>query len=293
MGSGGPLPFTKMQAVGNDFVVVEEAMWPADTDWSAAAIRLCDRHFGVGADGLLVVGPSEVANVRMRMFNPDGTEDMCGNGLRCVIAFGVEQGNIPGSGYAETITGRIYYTYGHGNLDVPNNIATVLGAPKFAPADLPMRADGMDRVIGYPLPLASGERLTVSVVSTGTTHTVIWVDELPDDDRFLSVSPAIENHPVFPARTSVLWVKPEGPTTAFVRIWERGAGETLGCGTGAAAVAVLGIEEGRFSRDAVLIRVRSKGGVLDAGYYPNNAEEPVLLVGAAHIVFAGTWHAKG
>ncbi|MES2459744.1 MAG: diaminopimelate epimerase, partial [Armatimonadota bacterium] len=84
-------PFTKMQAVGNDFVVIEEAAWPQGTDWAAQSFRLCDRNFGIGGDGLLVVGPSNVADVRMRMFNPDGTEDMCGNGLRCVALLADER----------------------------------------------------------------------------------------------------------------------------------------------------------------------------------------------------------
>jgi len=289
------LPFTKMQSVGNDFVVVEAARWPDNSDWTREAVRLCDRHFGAGADGLLVLAPSDTADFRMRMFNPDGTEDMCGNGLRCIVAFAVERNGAKREGVAQTIAGNVVYEHFDAAPDAlspsPTRILTTLPAPDFAPALLPMRgfgADELERVIGFPLTLSSGDAVTVSVVSTGTTHTVIWGDELPSDETFFALSPQIENHPAFPDRTSVLWARLDGASEQgfeqiSVRIWERGAGETWGCGTGAAALAVLGSVEDRLSSGYAL--VKSKGGRLLAGYAPETPA--VVLTGAAHFVYDG------
>jgi diaminopimelate epimerase len=269
--------FTKMQAIGNDFVVVDEALWP-EGDWAARARSLCDRRFGVGADGLLVVSPSDVADVRMRMFNPDGTEDMCGNGLRCVVRFAHERGRLGTEGTVETLAGvrpvRV----------LPEAFAAGMGAPRFAPADLPMHASG-ERVLDFPLAV-DGEPISVSVVSTGTTHTVLWVDNLPEDALFFRLSPRLENHPLFPERTSVLWTQVEGQDRLRVRIWERGVGETLGCGTGACAAAVLARVQGKSS--APEIAVASQGGTLRVAW-PGGPDDAITLTGPAEAVFTGNW----
>lgn len=290
-GSGELLPFTKMQSVGNDFVVIETTKWPEGTDWEKTAIGVCDRHFGVGSDGLMLFLPAESpeADFRMRMFNPDGTEDMCGNGLRCVIYYGYKKGLIAAQGIASTIAGSVKYAFPHGALPDRHKVITVFGAPRFAPADLPMSVSGLSRVIDFPLALSDDLTLTISTVSTGTTHTVIWTDELPDDDTFFHLSPLIENHPLFPERTSVMWARIDSPDTVTIRIWERGAGETLGCGTGAAAVAVLGKEEGRLTNGSVTIR--SKGGQLGVEYsqYADAQKESFIrMSGEASIVFEGS-----
>lgn len=275
-------PFTKMQAVGNDFVVVEEAAWPAGTDWKAQAVRLCDRKFGIGADGLLLIGRSRIADLRMRMFNPDGTEDMCGNGLRCVIRYAQEHDLFSGSEvHVETLDGI------HASRRSDNGAWSVsMGIPHFAPQMLPLRVDGA-RVLDYPLEVA-GERLPISVINTGSTHTVIFVDELPADGRFFALSPRIENHPLFPQRTSVIWTRIEsaGPDSLVsVRIWERGVGETLGCGTGALAAAVAAIETDRAAGPS--IRVRSRGGELTATWDSQSPDGKLVLTGPAEVVYSG------
>ena len=273
------LAFVKVQAVGNDFVLVDHADGEeAYGDWPHLAVALCGRRFGVGGDGLLVVGPSNVADARMRMFNPDGTEDMCGNGLRCVVHHAHAAGRLATSGRIETLAGgRDYQVHGQGT------ITTGMGIPSFAPADLPMNAPG-PRVLDFPLPLGESF-LSVSVVSTGTTHTVIFVDELPNDETFLRVSPAVENHPLFPERTSVLWTVAEPPNTLRLRVWERGARETLGCGTGACAAAVLTRAQGKIQAGGP-ITVASKGGTLHVDW-SGGANDPIFLTGRAHIVYAG------
>jgi diaminopimelate epimerase len=289
-------PFTKMQAVGNDFVVVEESAWPTGTDWSKAATFLCERRFGVGGDGLLLVGPSDVADVRMRMFNPDGTEDMCGNGLRCVAVFAYGKGLLNLNGFLlESQVGIHQGIY----WEDENLWAIQMGTPQFAPAEIPINLPNFsaNHVLNYPLRVGD-EIIPVSSVSTGSTHSVLFVDALPSDERFFSLSPKIEHHPAFPERTSVLWAAPAPETEAgggfIVRIWERGAGETLGCGTGACAVAVLALVTGRSDSNRA-ISIVSRGGVLNVDWDPANPEQEMFLIGPAATVYVGmvSYDAKG
>ncbi len=283
-----PLPFVKMQAVGNDFVVVEEGEWPEETNWAEQSLRLCDRHFGIGGDGLLVVAPSEAADARMRMFNPDGTEDMCGNGLRCVALLAHQRGMLQDSGTIETIVGVRLISID--TLVSPAEVVAEMGVPLFAPQDLPaiVPADRKN-VLDYPLTVEGCGEFQVSTVNTGSTHTVLWVDELPDDSLFFMASRGIETHPLFPERTSVLWAKVlsngrsgQAPLLQ-IRIWERGAGETLGCGTGACAVAALALAQGKVIGDSVA--VRSKGGVLRIS--ARGIGSPLQMTGTAEIVYIG------
>jgi diaminopimelate epimerase len=283
-------PFTKMQAVGNDFVVVEENNWPKETDWIQIALRLCDRNFGVGGDGLLVVGPSLTADVRMRMFNPDGTEDMCGNGLRCVALLAQERGLLTQGkpGTVETLDGIRTVT-----VDVsrhPASVVAEMAVPLFSPSDLPASVPtDRDNLLDYPLMIEGYGKHSISTVNTGSTHTILWVEELPEDTLFFSVSPLVEKHALFPERTSVIWTRVldsgrQGETPRLqVRIWERGVGETLGCGTGACAAAILALTQGKVVGDSVA--VRSKGGTLHIQSRGKGA--PLQMTGPAEIVYTG------
>jgi diaminopimelate epimerase len=175
---GKSLPFTKMQAVGNDFVVVETPRLPVAVDLGALAIRLCDRHQGVGSDGLLAVGPSERADFRMRMFNPDGTEDMCGNGLRCSVRFVREHGLAAGAtGTAECLDGLHAYEV---NGDA---ITVAMARPEFALTDIPVDLDEYDGPrstshLGLRV-RELGVDVNLDATNTGSTHSVIWCDTLP------------------------------------------------------------------------------------------------------------------
>jgi diaminopimelate epimerase len=264
-----------MQAVGNDFIVIE-CFKGGELDWSTLSKRLCDRHFGVGSDGLIVILPSEIADYRMRMFNPDGTEDMCGNGLRCSIRLFYESQN-PDKTYfrIETISGiRDGEITDTGEWIVRVN----LGKPILSPEDIPVLLD-FSPMIDFPL-VAGDRTFNATILSTGTTHTVIFFKDLPDE-IFLEYSPRIENNPIFPERTSVIWVTEEDGDELKVRVWERGVGETLSCGTGACAAVVAKVLK---NGNRTNYRVTSKGGTLEVDWQD---KKDILLSGKVESVFRG------
>jgi diaminopimelate epimerase len=278
--------FTKMQGVGNDFVVVDAAAMLPNVFLPTLAIQTCDRKFGIGADGLLVISRDAVeAAFRMWMFNPDGTEDMCGNGLRCVSLWAYR------AGWLEDKTQfRVAVKDGFrdvrlikGSDDKRNATFGVdMGPPQFAPKHLPFCDLTLAQVIQYPLAVGQ-ETYQITTVNTGSTHTVIFGDA-PDELTFQRVSPQIEHHSLFPERTSVLWATPQNNDTVDVRIWERGAGETLGCGTGACAVGVAAVLNGIFQA-GILLDIVSKGGTLRITWPGEGAS--VDMIGPAQIVFEG------
>jgi diaminopimelate epimerase len=260
-----PLPFTKMHGCGNDYVVLD-AFETAIPDPDELARRLCDRRFGVGADGLLLGLPSGLADLRMRMFNPDGSEaEMCGNGLRCLVKFAWERRCVPRRE-------RLVVETGAGLLPVEievegETVVSVdvdMGIPRLEPEEIPMDA-GPGRIVEHPLEL---DDRTLSVEN---------LDEYPVEN----VGRRVERHAAFPRRTNVEFVQCVSPTEVRQRTWERGAGETLACGTGACAVAVAGVLTGRTERE-LLIRLR--GGDLKVRWTP---DDHVHLSGPAVEVFQG------
>ncbi|BDI33858.1 diaminopimelate epimerase [Capsulimonas corticalis] len=280
--------FTKMQGVGNDFVVIDASAFPQDGDLAALSLQVCERRFGIGADGLLVVGQSnsKATPVTMRMFNPDGSEDMCGNGLRCAGLWAFARGWTAGEREFSVATKegvrnvRVLESDAearHGQLTVD------MGLPRFASEEIPFCGPTGAPVRNFPLTI-DGETFSIHSVNTGSTHTVIFGDEA-DDARFTRFSPIIEEHPLFPERTSVQWAVPNGDCAIEVRIWERGVGETLGCGTGACAVAVAAKRQGVVPMDAESIDIRSKGGVLRIAWAGEGAA--IAMTGPADVVFEG------
>lgn len=280
MGSSERIPFLKMQGVGNDFVVVD-GRGVVGIAWSGLAVEMCDRRLGVGADGLLVLDRDHDADIAMRMFNPDGTPDICGNGLRCISRFLVERVRGARSGVHNA---RVATLAGirEVSVDVDHAMVTAeMGHPRFAPAEIPMYHSG-DRVINYPLDVA-GEPLVITALSTGSTHAIAFVDELPTEEEFQRLSPRVEHHPLFPQRTSLMWTRVDAPDHVTMRIWERGANETWGCGTGACAVAVAGYLTGR---TADVVDVQSRGGTLRISWHE---DEPIRQTGPAEYVFEGVY----
>lgn len=267
--------FTKMQTVGNDFIVIN---WEEEElSWNLISKRLCDRHFGIGADGLILILPSNVADYRMRMFNPDGTEDMCGNGLRCSVRVFCESKDIHRNDIEiETINGIKKAEI----IDKDDwTIKANLGEPILDPKKIPILLD-FSPIIDYPL-VAKYKIFNATIISMGTTHSVIFYKDLPDD-IFRDYSPIIENHPLFPERTSVIWVIDEDFSELKIRIWERGVGETLGCGTGACAAVVAKALNGGKNLN---FRVTSKGGTL---YVEWRSGKDIFLSSRVEKVFEGT-----
>ena len=275
-----------MQGVGNDFVVIDAAALPHEMLLPDLAVRACDRHLGIGADGLLLVSrDAPDAAFRMRMFNPDGTEDMCGNGLRCVALWAFRAGWLNGqSEFAAAVRDglrqvRLLEIAGEGRSAM---LGVDMSVPQFAPDALPFCAPPGQRIVHFPLTVES-EVYPIMTVNTGSTHTIIFGDA-PTEEVFQYVSPLIENHPLFPERTTVLWATPQSDTAFSVRIWERGVGETLGCGTGACAVGVAAVVNG-LCMPGTPLQIVSKGGALQITWPGEN--QPVDMVGPAHFVFEG------
>lgn len=266
----------KLQGAGNDFVVLDlfAQPLPIDFPFPRAALALCERRFGIGADGLLTLEPAiDGSQARMRMWNPDGSEDMCGNGLRCAAHLAWQQKVVSGPNFVvQTLAGPR-------RIEILKSgwIRAEMGQPIFDPAQVPVAWPG-ENALDIRIPLA-GRTFAASSLSTGSTHTVIFLDTPLSNAEFGSFGPQLENHPDFPERTSIMFAVSDGPNRFQIRIWERGAGETWACGTGACATAVAAQMTGR-ARGAV--QIESKGGTLEVEWQPG---EPIFLTGPAKRVF--------
>jgi diaminopimelate epimerase len=271
----------KMQALGNDFLLVDTAP-PDEHDWAGLAEQLCSRHYGVGSDGLLYVAREPSGDLRYRMWNPDGTEDFCVNGLRCAARFVYDRKIVTTATFSvQAIRQRCEIAIVEGKNGQPPSIQVQLGPPTLDPELVPIKLDKpYSPVLDYPLEVLE-KTFSINSVSTGVTHTVIFVDSEVSEQDFLRFSPAIEVDPHFPERTCVLWTKVESPEHLRIRIWERGVGETLGCGSGACAAAVVARLANR-TDDSV--RVESRGGSVEVHYVPGG---DVRLTGSAEYVWEG------
>ena len=275
--------FTKMHGLGNDFVVIEDG--PVESqDYRDLALRLCDRHFGVGADGLIITGRDSECDVFMRIINSDGTEpEMCGNGIRCVAKYAWERGLVNKHLFSvKTLAGPIFPEVYTEDGQV-TRVKVDMGEPVLKPRDIPVLLD-MERTRESTLS-ACGRDFTFTPVSMGNPHCVIFVDEL-SRVPVAEWGPAIENHPLFPRKTNVEFVQVLSSGEMRMKVWERGAGETLACGTGACATLVAAVLTGRTGRQAV---VHLQGGVLFIDW--SEANNHVNMTGPAAEVFTGEWKA--
>jgi diaminopimelate epimerase len=273
--------FTKMHGTGNDFVVVDGRS--VDEDWSRLAAEVCDRHFGIGSDGLLVVLPSEVAQVRMRMFNPDGSEaEMCGNGIRVFTKWVAESGAATLQGdtlRVETKAGiRDCRAFFEGPL--VRQVRVAMGTPIVDPTAIPVAVEARPPVKDLRLDLPSGE-IRVTCVSMGNPHAVQFIAANPFEYPMAEVGPTVERHPLFPKGTNFHAIRVIDRGLIEVRTWERGAGLTLACGTGVCASAVAARLHG-LADDAV--RVRVPGGELRVEW---DGEGEVYMTGPAQRVYTG------
>jgi diaminopimelate epimerase len=246
---------------------------------------MCDRHFGVGADGLILVLPSSQADVRMRMFNPDGSEaEMCGNGLRCLVKYAVEGGLArPRAGRidVETPTGVLAAeTFGDGRT--VERVRASMGVPRFAPAEIPVLAKAEPPVVDLPLEVA-GYELRLTCVSMGNPHAVHFVDGPVGDFPLEQVGPLVEHHAFFPQRVNFEVAQVLARDRIEARVWERGAGPTLACGSGASATMVAACLRKLVGKR---VDITLPGGTLAMEW---DGRGEVYLSGPAKRVFAGEW----
>jgi diaminopimelate epimerase len=277
------MQFTKMHGTGNDFVMVDARDLSAD--WESLARAMCDRHFGVGSDGLILALPAVDADLRMRMFNPDGSEsEMCGNGIRCLARFAVERGiSKPRDGAVmiDTLAGRLRCEV-FGPDGTVERVRVSMGAPRLAPDEIPVLAESSGPVLNLPVRV-DGAEFSVSCVSMGNPHAVHVTDTPVGEMELERVGPLVEHHPLFPRRVNFEVVNVLSRRRLRMRVWERGAGLTLACGTGACAAAVAARLRGLID-DAVDIEL--PGGVLRIEW---SGSGEVYLTGPAETVFEGHW----
>lgn len=280
------MKFHKMHGTGNDFVVIDART--TERDWPRLAVAMCDRHYGVGADGLLLVLPSPVASYKMRMFNPDGSEaEMCGNGIRCFTKYVIE--GDPAAQAApelsiETLAGIVTVRPQLSDGRVAT-VRVAMGSPRFRAADIPIRVEppfDTAPVVDYPI-VIEGQELRITAVSMGNPHAVLFVEQPVERFPLATKGPLVEHHHAFPRRVNfeVARVLDRGHIEA--RVWERGAGMTLACGSGACAIAVAAHLKGLIGNT---VDITLPGGTLKVEW-PGEGE--VFLTGPVAHVFVGEW----
>ena len=276
------MKFTKMQGLGNDYVYVncfqEKIEEPAEL-----ARKISDRHFGVGSDGLIMINPSDKADFEMEMYNADGSRgEMCGNGIRCVAKYVYDYGLTDKKSISVETLGGIKYldlTVEDGKVKL---VKVDMGRPELEPSKVPVIAEGSS-VVDAPI-MVDGKEYRMTCISMGNPHAVVFVDcdvrELPLEE----IGPKFENHERFPKRVNTEFVRVLDRHTAEMRVWERGSGETLACGTGACAVAAACALNGH-TEDEVTVKLL--GGDLHIRWDREN--DTVYMTGPAEVVFDGEW----
>lgn len=271
--------FVKMHGIGNDFIVVD-AIHNSISDPAALARRLCARRFGIGADGLILMCPSPRADATMRIYNSDGSEpEMCGNGIRCAAKFLYDSGICPRPALdIDTLAG-----VKHIELELQDGravAATVdMGAPDFAPERIPVAAGSNAVTVNL-----GGQDVRFFCVSMGNPHAVTF-DLYPDAADFAAFGAQMENHPLFPAKANIEFCRVDGPDRVHVKVWERGCGATLACGTGSCAVLAAGARQNLLNRSA---EVHLPGGILRDRWAE---DDHIYMTGPVETVYAGEFEA--
>jgi len=287
--------FTKMHGLGNDYVYVNCFEEEVENPVKLAQI-VSDRHFGVGSDGLILIGPSQTADVKMRIFNADGSEaEMCGNGIRCVAKYTYEHG-LAKAGGSFAVPGQQSYPASL-NIEAAKGILTVgliidqsdtvqkvcvnMGQPILTPKDIPVNLTG-EKIVDEPIEIL-GQELSMTCISMSNPHAIFFCDDASSIE-LEKVGPAIENHELFPNRINAHFVQVENPTSFTMRTWERGSGITMACGTGACACCVAAVLTGRAEQ---VCTAHLPGGELDLNWC--REDNCVYMTGPAVEVFEGTW----
>lgn len=280
------MDFTKLQGAGNDFILVETNSTRGD--WTRLARAMCDRHYGIGADGLLLLLPSAKADFRMRMFNPDGSEaEACGNGLRCLAKYIIDEKlSSRNQIEVETIAGIRLLRLNKGKS---TEIQVSMGVPQFGASDIPVAIEsGSERLVdiksmlGYTVVIA-GRELHLNLVSLGNPHAVYFSQQPVAQFPLSRIGPRVEYLAIFPKRINFEVVNVINRRQIDARVWERGAGETLACGSGAGAIAVAAQKRGYIDNK---VDIALPGGILKLNW---DGVGEVFLSGPAEKVFTGVW----
>lgn len=273
------MKFTKMHGIGNDYVYVNCFKETVENP-SEVAVKVSDRHFGIGSDGLILIKPSEVADGKMEMYNADGSQGaMCGNGIRCVAKYMYDYGITDKTSISvETKSGIKYLdlTLKDGKVDT---VKVNMGMPILKAAEIPVRFE-KEQVINEPV-FVDGTEWRITCVSMGNPHAITYIDDVKGLE-IEKIGPKFENHEMFPDRVNTEFVHVIDRKTVEMRVWERGSGETLACGTGACAVAVSSILNG-LTEDEVTVKLL--GG--DLKIFWDQKENTVYMTGSATTVFDG------
>ena len=277
--------FIKMHGIGNDYIYVDEFLYKAPANIRDAARLASDRHTGIGGDGLILIQPSQIADCKMRMFNADGSEGrMCGNAIRCIARYMLERHPeiCPGDTVRiETLSGIKIVTAQRDAEGKPSMLRADMGAPGLSPESIPvLTATPQDLSIEV-----SGFSGSGVCVSMGSPHIVFFIDSDPSELDIAHIGPAIESHSLFPERVNVEFVQTQPDGSLKMRVWERGSGETMACGTGACATAVAAMLKGRTPQRTATVHLR--GGDLIIEWNPDNNR--VYMTGPAALVFEGEW----
>lgn len=294
------MKFSKLQATGNDFILIDTFTAQREADWGELARAMCDRHFGIGADGLILAQNSTIADLKMRIFNSDGSEaEVSGNGLRCFAKYAIEKGLIAPmksessraesrcnrgnrSLTIETLSGvRKVKAYMSGNK--VKRVEVNMGLPQFQPEQIPVKVKvDITPILDYPL-MIDGKKLTLALLSMGNPHAVSFLSRPVADFPLAEIGPKVERHPMFPQRTNFEIARVLSRGKMEARVWERGVGETLACGSGACAIAVAAqlLDYVEPQVDIIL-----DGGTLTIS---RDRVGEVLLAGLVEEVFTGEW----
>lgn len=276
------MDFVKMHGLGNDFVFIEDKTGQ-DKDYTVLARAMCNRHTGIGADGLIVIVDSRVADVRMRIINSDGSEaEMCGNGIRCFAKYVYDSGIIEKKQFTvETPAGIMEPEITVGADNKAELITINMGRPSFNRSEIPMEGTN-GRVLNEDLCVDS-ENWKITSLLMGVPHTVTYVDDVDSVD-IEKIGPLFEKHEAFPKHTNINFAQQMDDRTVKVRTWERGAGATLACGTGSCSVAVASFLNGRTGRE---VDIQLPLGTLHIEYREEDGN--VYMTGPAAVSFTGTW----
>ena len=276
------IKFTKMHGIGNDYIYIN-CMESVPERLPDLAIEMSDRHFGVGGDGIVLICPSEIADFRMRMFNNDGSEArMCGNASRCIAKYVHDHGLTDKQRInLETLSGIKVLSLNMSDEGEVESVTVDMGEPELEAASVPV-VTASEKMIEETVETSSGS-VNVTAVSMGNPHGVIFVDRIEDVD-FDKLGPELEHHPMWPDRANIEFLQILSPSEARMRVWERGTGETLACGTGACASAVAAALTGRCDRK---VTIHLRGGDLTIEWC---ADGHVMMTGSATEVFEGNYY---